>query len=130
MNQPVLHFIQYLICSFKSGWSPQKAVQDYKVNYPSEWGALYLSRENNPPPYDSLEYELFLLLERSYKGLPITKNLEGLYKRANEKLEESIEKHARQSPFLALLPLFLFQVPSLVLIFFYPLIDSFLKELQ
>lgn len=129
MIQPSLHLIQFLICSIKSGSSSQKSLEQYQSDHPILWSQLHLSR-SGPIPFDSVDYELSLLLERAQRGFPITKNLEGLYVRAYERLELQIEKHVKESPFKALIPLFLFQVPSLVLIFFYPLVDSFLKELQ
>jgi len=93
---------------------------------------LGLSNTNpsNVPSHSSLQYELKIIIERGLNSYPILKPLETLNKKALDKTILEIEAHTAKAPFLALIPLFLFQMPSLMLIFLYPIINEFLKEMN
>lgn len=123
MSNHTINLIQHLILSIKSGTSvPQscKTAQASKL--------LALLEKNQK--LTNIEYELRILLEKGHAGFPILRLLESLLDKAKAQLLFEMEKHTKKAPFLALIPLFLFQVPSLCLIFLYPLILKFLKEIS
>lgn len=129
MKNPTILLIQHLIIELKSGKSTQLALSSFKKRKASHWQKLHLSNaKQKAVPVTSIEYELQIIINRGLKGLPILKSLEAINKKAMHKMLVSIETHAAQAPFLALIPLFLFQMPSLALIFFYPIINKFLSE--
>lgn len=69
-----------------------------------------------------LTISLFHLLERGLKGEPITEYLEELKHFTIEQSEKDIANFLSVLPFKAMIPLFLFQLPALLIILFGPLI--------
>lgn len=129
MRNSTLMFIQHLITEIKSGKSTQLSLNSFKQKKSRDWQKLYLSNANTKKiPVTSIEYELQIIINRGLAGFPILKSLEVINKKAMNKFLVAIETHAAQAPFLALIPLFLFQMPSLALIFLYPIISKFLSE--
>ncbi|MGH1469501.1 MAG: hypothetical protein ACRBBP_11635 [Bdellovibrionales bacterium] len=123
MSNPTINFIQHLILSIKSGRSTLQA----KNSWDDPFILAILNRETD---LTNIEYELKILIEKGLAGFPILKLLEGLHLKAKTQLVFEMEKHSKKTPFLALIPLFLLQVPSLILIFLYPMISNFIKELS
>jgi len=129
METPVIALIQHLIFSLRSGSSTARAVEVFKVNQPETWLKLQMSKSDSKPiPISSVEYELQFILERGLKGLPVLKSLIEINKRALSKLHTQIDQHTAKTPFLALIPLFTLQMPSLIVIFIYPLITELLES--
>ncbi len=123
MSNPTINFIQHLILSIKSGRSVLQAQ--------NSWSDPFISAIlNRNKDLTNIEYELKILMEKGLAGFPILKLLESLHAKAKNQLLFEMEKHTKKTPFLALIPLFLLQVPSLILIFLYPMISSFMKELS
>lgn len=129
MKTPVIVVIQHLIFSLKSGSSITNALETFQKNHPDSWHRLQISSKPNlnQISISSVEYELQFIIERGQKGLPILNSLIDLNIRALSKLNTSIDQHTAKTPFLALIPLFTFQMPSLVIIFIYPLIKEMLQ---
>lgn len=123
MSNSTLNLIQHLILSIKSGTSVLQA-----QNTCCEPQLLKLLESDKE--LTNIEYELNLLLEKGIAGFPILKLLESLHLKARTQLLFEMDSHTKKTPFLALIPLFLFQVPSLCLIFLYPMISNFMKELS
>jgi len=118
-----------MIFSIKSGSSTSYALETFKLDNIKMWQKLRLSTlELNDIPVSSIEYELKFIIERGLKGLPILNSLNEINKRALSKLHTQIDQHTAKTPFLALIPLFLLQMPSLILIFIYPLISELLES--
>ncbi len=123
MSNSTIRFIQHLILSIKSG----KSVL-YGIN---SWNDPFiLSILNRDSNLTNIEYELKILIKKGLCGFPVLKLLENLHLKAKNKLLFEMERHSKKVPFLSLIPLFLFQVPSLILIFLYPMISNFIKELS
>lgn len=130
MNIPLLEFTEKIIFSLKSGRSLSSAIKEFQALHPDFFNEneLNLSQDIRKIETSSMSYELVLILKRGSEGLPIVKSLESFHIRAYEKVDQMIELKSKKAPFTALIPLFLFQVPSLCLLFFYPLICEFLSE--
>lgn len=129
MNTPVIVLVQHLIFSLRSGSSTANALETFEKNNSDSWRKLKLSQkpELSQISISSVEYELQFIIERGLKGLPILNSLSDLNTRALSKLNTQIDQHAAKAPFLALIPLFTLQMPSLVIIFIYPLVKEMLK---
>ncbi|MCH2533219.1 MAG: hypothetical protein MK008_02120 [Bdellovibrionales bacterium] len=69
-----------------------------------------------------LTISLLHLLERGLKGEPIAEYLEELKQFTVEQSEKDIANFLSLLPFKAMIPLFLFQLPALLIILFGPLI--------
>jgi hypothetical protein len=123
MTNPTVSFIQSLILQLKSG----KSVT-YVLSLP-ENTHIY-NKITHEKSKTHIEYELLILIQSGVSGFPILKPLDRLHLKAIKQLKFDMEQHIQKSPFLALIPLFLLQVPSLILIFLYPLISNFLEELS
>jgi hypothetical protein len=129
METPVIVLIQHMIFSIKSGSSTAHSLETFKTAHKELWLKLLLSNvELNQIPVSSIEYELKFIIERGLKGLPILNSLLEVNKRALLKLHSQIDLHTAKTPFLALIPLFLLQMPSLILIFIFPLINELLES--
>lgn len=123
MKNTTIHFIQHMIMSVKSGRSIEAAKKSFPTSKNKKSKNKRFKRTN-------IEYELQLIMEKGLQGFPVLKLLENLHTKSQKQLVFEMEKHNQKTPFLALIPLFLFQVPSLVLIFLYPMISNFIKELS
>ncbi len=123
MSNPTIKFIQHLILCIKSG----KSILYGKNSWNDPFILNILNRNSN---LTNIEYELKILIDKGLCGFPILKLLENLHLKAKNKLLFEMEGHSKKIPFLSLIPLFLFQVPSLILIFLYPMIFNFIKELS
>lgn len=130
MQAPLLKFTEEIIFSLRSGRSLSKSLKEFQEMNPS----FFLENNLNLKDFDSItaqqtmSYELSLILKRGLEGLPILKSLEDFHERLYEKIDQMIEERTKKAPFRALAPLFLFQVPSLCLVFFYPLVNEFISE--
>lgn len=123
MSNSTIQYIQHLILSLKAGRSISFAVEACPCSDIKK-------RLDGKKELTNVEYELQLLINKGRKGFPVLKPLENLQGKAVNQLLFEMEKHSKSAPFAALIPLFLFQVPSLVIIFLYPMISNFLKELH
>jgi len=129
METPAIILIQHLVSALRSGKSSSQAIMSFKAESPQYWSKLHLSKTNQKEiPVSSIEYELKFILERGAKGFPVLNSLNELHKRALEKLHNQIDLHTARTPFLALIPLFLLQMPSLIVIFIYPLLSELLES--
>ena len=130
MDAPLLKFTEKIIFSLKSGRSLSTTLKEFQEKQPN----FFLENKLQIKNYDTenlsstMSYELSLILKRGLEGLPILKSLEDFHMRLYERIDQLIEERTKKAPFKALIPLFLFQVPSLCLIFFYPLINEFINE--
>jgi|GEM_PF-2234591 len=132
MKTPILDFTEKLIFSLKTGQSISKTLEDYKLSQPlffTKYKILTETPTINLSPDSSLTFELSLILKRGLKGLPVLKSLEEYHAKLFQKLDFAIEEQTKKAPLKALFPLFLFQVPSLGLLFFYPLICEFISKI-
>lgn len=132
MKTPILDFTEKLIFSLKTGQSLTKTLEDYKFNQPlffTKYKILTQIPTKKLSPVSSITFELSLILRRGLKGLPILKSLEEYHAKLFQKLDFAIEEQTKKAPLKALLPLFFFQVPSLGLLFFYPLIREFMSKI-
>ena len=130
MKCELLEVTETLIFSIKAGRPLSSTLESLKKNSSS---FLCNKKIFNPEDYDpkrTMSYELNLIISRGLSGLPILKTLEEFHERVLEKIDYLIEEHTKKAPFLAMVPLFLFQVPSLLILFFYPLINQFLLEMS
>jgi hypothetical protein len=130
MNAPLLKLTEDLIFSIKSGRSLSSSLQEFQEKNPHFFKKNYLclKEQNDLEIKSAMAFELSMILKRGLDGLPILKSLEDFHSRLYEKIDHLIEERTKKAPFKALIPLFLFQVPSLCLIFFYPLVCEFLNE--
>ena len=128
MNSPLLQFTEQLIFSLKSGRSLAQTLRELEEIDQKFFSTIDPSGPMETTQDSSMTYELVLILKRGLEGLPIIKSLESFHTRVYEKIDQLIEDHSKKAPFKALVPLFIFQVPGLCLIFFYPLISEFLSE--
>ena len=126
MNAPLLKLTEEIIFSLRAGRSLSKTLQELQDGYVFFFNK---TKNQNKNSHDiSMSYELSLILNRGLEGLPILKSLEDFHNRLYEKIDQLIDERTKKAPFKALIPLFLFQVPSLCLVFFYPLISEFMSE--
>ncbi|MCY4512811.1 MAG: hypothetical protein OXB86_03905 [Bdellovibrionales bacterium] len=70
------------------------------------------------------------ILKRGLKGEPILEILEEYERDLIEICKEDLEKHLQKLPFIALIPLLLFEFPALLLILVGPLLLNLLSALQ
>lgn len=129
MKCELLSFTETLIFSIKAGRPLSGTLESLKTTDPDFFRKNKILNSEDYDPKHTLSYELNLIIHRGLAGLPILKMLEDFHKRTLEKIDHQIEEHTKKAPFLAMIPLFIFQVPSLLLLFFYPLIDQFLSEI-
>lgn len=109
----------------------QHAEQSFREKHPELCLKIHTNKKNQESiPLDSIEYELQFILQQGQKGFPILNALIKTHERALQKTLLSIDEHTAKTPFLALVPLFLFQMPSLMLIFIYPIATDFFKALK
>ena len=130
MNCELLSFTESLIFSIKAGRPLSSTLESIKNENPNFFLKNKIINSNECDPKHAMSYELSLIIKRGLAGLPILKTLEDFHTRALEKIDFIVEEHSKKAPFLAMIPLFIFQVPSLLLLFFYPLIDQFLSEIS
>jgi len=130
MNAPILDFTERVIFSLKSGRSLPQTLKEFEERQPMflEKNQIILKDNEQFIVSSPMTYELNLILNRGLEGLPIINSLESFHDRLYEKIDFLIEEKTKKAPFTALIPLFIFQVPSLCLVFFYPLINEFLRE--
>ena len=130
MNAPVLRFTEQIIFSLKSGRSLSTTLKEFHEREPNFFteNKIDFKKTHDSISTPTMSYELVLILKRGLDGLPILKSLEDFHSRLYEKIDQMIEERTKKAPFKALIPLFLFQVPALCLVFFYPLITEFLRE--
>ena len=130
MNAPLLKFTEEIVFSLRAGRSLSKSLKEFQEKHPMFFSdnKLNLKNYDNITLKQTMSYELSLILKRGLEGLPILKSLEDFHERLYEKIDQMIDERTKKAPFRALIPLFLFQVPSLCLIFFYPLINEFISE--
>jgi len=122
-------FTETLIFSIKAGRSLKSTLEALKKK-----NAHFFTTNKILDTYDydskyTMSYELNLILKRGLSGLPILKALEDFHSRILEKIDFMIEDHSKKAPFIAMIPLFIFQVPGLLILFIYPLINQFLMEM-
>lgn len=129
MKCELLSFTETLIFSIKAGRPLSSTLEAVKKNNPFFFEKNKILNQTDYDPKHTMSYELSLIINRGLAGLPILKMLEDFHERTLEKIDFIIEEHSKKAPFLAMIPLFIFQVPSLLLLFFYPLIDQFLSEM-
>ena len=129
MKCELLTFTETLIFSIKAGRPLSSTLESIKQNDPNFFSKNKIFNCDEYDPKHTMSYELTLIINRGLAGLPILKTLEDFHARALEKIDFMIDEHSKKAPFLAMIPLFVFQVPSLLLLFFYPLIDQFLSEI-
>jgi len=130
MNAPVLRFTEQLIFSLKSGRSLSSTLKEFHAKEPNFFinNKIDFGEGHDFISNPTMSYELVLILKRGLDGLPILKSLEDFHTRLYEKIDQMIEERTKKAPFKALIPLFLFQVPALCLVFFYPLVSEFIRE--
>jgi len=104
----------------------KNALFAFQETHPALWLKLDVHNSLNSISINSIQYELKFLIERGEQGFPILSSLIELNLKALDKLNNQIELHTAKTPFLALIPLFLLQMPSLMLIFLYPMLKELL----
>lgn len=70
------------------------------------------------------------ILKRGLKGEPVLEILEDYEKDLIEICKEDLEKHLQKLPFIALIPLLLFEFPALLILLVGPLLLNLLSALQ
>lgn len=133
---PVLSCIIELESALISGESVKSGIHSY-INYSdsdelqSQCKVFLLAYENgqnikhfNKAIKSDLRLSLFHLLHRGLGGEPISQYLKELKTFTIEQSEKDISQFMTVLPFKAMIPLFLFQLPALLILLFGPIVLS------
>lgn len=134
---PIIECITEIQSSLMSGESIKVGLISY-IQQDSSMSKLQQTCKNFVTLYESgqdtnkvvkgakseLTKSLLLLLERGFKGEPISEALQDLKEFTVDQSEKDIANYLTILPFKAMIPLFIFQLPALLIILFGPLILS------
>ena len=137
---PPLQAVLEIRLYIENGKSVSQAIKTYvqsalEDSFAKELGLWLFAEETggsfNTKTLKSI-YRKYLLdiLKRGLNGEPILEMLEEYEKDLIEICKEDLEKHLQKLPFIALIPLLLFEFPALLLLLVGPLLLNLLSALQ
>ncbi len=121
-----LLYINHLLIDLKGGKSLIVSEEGFKSEFPVKAKQLTL-KQNKGVLTSTVLYELELTLSRGRQGYPVLKSLLKLREKAISRFVNELDKFINKAPFYALIPLFLFYFPALILVFVGPFLSSFIN---
>lgn len=124
----------------ENGQSVSQAIKTYIQSAPEDPFAkelgLWLFAEETGGSFNTKTLKsvhrkhLMDILKRGLRGEPVLEILEDYEKDLVEICKEDLDKHLQKLPFIALIPLLLFELPALLILLIGPLLLNLLSALQ
>lgn len=136
---PPLHALIHIKLKIRTGTSIRESIKEYyKENPDSEFSKdlslwlFYKESEQDQKIEWTHTYRKLLVevLERGLEGEQILDSLEALEEEVLSASYLDLDKQLQKLPFIVFIPLFLLQLPALLLLVFYPLISRLLSVFQ